>query len=695
MASSSPAPPQFPDLPPPDPDHVHLRTAYLVTGNPRPPHYLGSLSLNTTISALKEKIQSELPEHPSPSEQRLIYQGRPLLRNDANLRDILRIPDGVPDTLPHTIHIVIQSQQNTSQSQQPPNPILNPTLNPILNPPPPPPLQVDHQHAEFARTFRAAQTSANRLQESLVRIQQQIEANRADLRSVQQRIALQHTNLGAPPNLMNGQVNTNGQPLPAPHPQTFAMNFHFDLPVDQLAQAQRAPGPGNAHPRHTPHASSGLPPQQPRTAPLGRPQHNIQEFQGPNGERMTLITEQQPAVPSQPQTNTATHAPQNNIPPPVPPTFAFPVNLLPSMSTTPMYLSNSPAQNRPSPPQLSNTTAWLLSSPVGPQGFLFAPGHGWFCSPPVRRQQQVGSVPTPQPQTNDPNGAGATQLAQTNNQGQPNANRAIIRANEPQPDQPQPVPAVAQAQQNGEDNDLFAFIINRGWLFLRLYLFMFVFSEPGTWKRWLMIFAAAVICLQPRDGPLTRLLAAARRHLDNLIGPPPPQPPPEAVAHQQDPVVQQPGGAGQVRAGATAQRPANVRGALTMTPQEARARLEDQRQDHEPRPWRDTLYRVEQSIALFLASLIPGVGERHVRAREEARREEQRRVEERGRAENEAAAERPNGDEADAPASDTQASSAEARKPEVNVDASGEQSTSTSVEVRDGEAESGELRNRT
>ncbi|OQV04570.1 hypothetical protein CLAIMM_09430 [Cladophialophora immunda] len=77
MASSSPAPPQFPDLPPPDPDHVHLRTAYLVTGNPRPPHYLGSLSLNTTISALKEKIQSELPEHPSPSEQRLIYQAVP------------------------------------------------------------------------------------------------------------------------------------------------------------------------------------------------------------------------------------------------------------------------------------------------------------------------------------------------------------------------------------------------------------------------------------------------------------------------------------------------------------------------------------------------------------------------------------------------------------------------------------------
>ena len=35
-------------------------------------------------------------------------------------------------------------------------------------------------------------------------------------------------------------------------------------------------------------------------------------------------------------------------------------------------------------------------------------------------------------------------------------------------------------------------------------------------------------------------------------------------------------------------------------------------------------YWVEQAVALFLASLIPGVGERHVAAREEARRQEER-----------------------------------------------------------------------
>jgi hypothetical protein len=73
------------------PDHVSLRVTYLVTGNPRPPHSLGVLPLTTTISTLKDKIQAELPEHPSPVEQRLIYQGRPLLQNDATLREVLRI----------------------------------------------------------------------------------------------------------------------------------------------------------------------------------------------------------------------------------------------------------------------------------------------------------------------------------------------------------------------------------------------------------------------------------------------------------------------------------------------------------------------------------------------------------------------------------------------------------------------------
>lgn len=85
--------------PPPEPsslrpNHVYLRVIYLVTGNPRPPHNLGQVNLDTTVSALKDRIQNDLPEHPAPSEQRLIYQGRPLLRNESTLKEVLRLDVG-------------------------------------------------------------------------------------------------------------------------------------------------------------------------------------------------------------------------------------------------------------------------------------------------------------------------------------------------------------------------------------------------------------------------------------------------------------------------------------------------------------------------------------------------------------------------------------------------------------------------
>jgi hemolysin activation/secretion protein len=127
-----------------------------------------------------------------------------------------------------------------------------------------------------------------------------------------------------------------------------------------------------------------------------------------------------------------------------------------------------------------------------------------------------------------------------------------------------------------------------------------------------------------------------------------------------------------------------------MTPEEAAARIiagRQNNQDGQPRFWRDALYRVEQSIALFLASLIPGVGERHVRAREEQRREEERR-----RAEAAAAAENQNVSQEEPKANEP------GRQPaveisEVNVGGPAEQSTSSSVEARQ-EADAGELRNR-
>ncbi|RMZ78397.1 hypothetical protein DV738_g3915, partial [Chaetothyriales sp. CBS 135597] len=58
------------------------------------------------------------------------------------------------------------------------------------------------------------------------------------------------------------------------------------------------------------------------------------------------------------------------------------------------------------------------------------------------------------------------------------------------------------------------------------------------------------------------------------------------------------------------------------TPEEAAQRLLREHRERNPTPLLDALYSIEQSVALFLASLIPGVGERHIAVREQVRREE-------------------------------------------------------------------------
>ena len=71
--------------------HIKLRVTYLIAGNPRPPHDLGLVAVSTTVGELKSRLQQELLEHPLPHEQRLIYQGRPLMNSSATLRDALRL----------------------------------------------------------------------------------------------------------------------------------------------------------------------------------------------------------------------------------------------------------------------------------------------------------------------------------------------------------------------------------------------------------------------------------------------------------------------------------------------------------------------------------------------------------------------------------------------------------------------------
>ncbi|RMZ88506.1 hypothetical protein DV736_g4262, partial [Chaetothyriales sp. CBS 134916] len=423
------------------PDHINLRVTYLIAGNPRPPCALGLVPASTTIAALKARLQQELLEHPLPHEQRLIYQGRPLLQSDATLQDALRLQAPI-GPLPYTIHII------------------------IARPAPPP----------------------------------------------QDTLSTGHTSSQA-----NSQHATARPQLQQQHDDQQAWPIATAAPV-------QAP---LAHPRlrHLPIAADPMP--RPSSAPT-HPQHRQQ---------------------TQFRTVLPFPAPQTHLPFPFPPHFA-------SIATP---------QLQPLPPP-SQTTVWLASSSNGPQALLFAPGHGYFTS----------ASPPP----------------------------------------------------------FFAFVLRRGWLFMRLYMFMFFLSEAGTWRRYLLLLAAIIVCILPRQNPLNDAIGIVRRHLDRLIGPPPrPQrerPAERAAAEQRDEQPAEPPPRARILEGATGnateptqrtRRGMQARSA-NPSPEETAERLLREHRDRHPTPVLDALYSIEQAIALFLASLFPGVGERHVAAREQFRREE-------------------------------------------------------------------------
>lgn len=150
--------------------------------------------------------------------------------------------------------------------------------------------------------------------------------------------------------------------------------------------------------------------------------------------------------------------------------------------------------------------------------------------------------------------------------------------------------------------------LRRIWLFIRLYFCIYMISSSGTWARVFLVAGAVLIALLS-DTEIPRqiqemLITPIQRHLEGL-------------AHQGGPADQATRGAGTGgQNAATAQTGGNggntVQGEL----------------------W-GNIRRMERAIVLLLASLIPGIGERQVEARnaaeaeaERLRQEEQQRLQE-------------------------------------------------------------------
>lgn len=599
--STEPAPPD-----PSNQDHtsahdsntVNVRVTYLHDGNPRPPHELGRLPADTTIRALKARLQSELLEGPRPEEQRLIYQGRPLLQDDLNLREALRL-SGPIGPLPYTIHIIIQPRVAASHFR--PDPSANGPTSPVTN--------AGQPGLGTVMPGGQAQMPLNHQQ-----INEQTERMQAVAIAQMNLLQQQLQAMGQPTG--GATIHINGQPI---HPARFIPGAHAqpgpNATMNNSAEQQRLP----------PQANTALPQELPNPVANNVPNAGQQTANAPFRRPLS--------VPPPPRLDAAPHPfhvhqhPHNPMIVSPAPLFGYPI---PHLGAT-MHQAQHQAQHQP-----TETTVWLASSRNGPEALLFAPGHGYFSSrgaaananqvnplsmpfAAVRNNSLATLAPTPtQNARPDP---------RPNNQGQQPAAGPVVQR---RPLQRAPA---ARARARALNDDFMGLIIQRGWLFLRLYMFMFVLSEPGTWRRYLLLGLAVIICLLPRQNPLNQLMVAARRHIDNLIGPPEPQrPAPAAVAAAAQPQHAQPGAppAARAPAGAGAVPPPAVRGAVNITPEQAAARILETNQQQQPQQppnvIRDTFYRIEQAVALFLASLIPGVGERHVQARAQTLADQQERL---------------------------------------------------------------------
>ena len=269
------------------------------------------------------------------------------------------------------------------------------------------------------------------------------------------------------------------------------------------------------------------------------------------------------------------------------------------------------------------SSVYLLLSPGGPQALLVSP-YGTFSAP-----WHVPALP-----------AASFPQSMHYNAHQPPHSSPTMNANELTPQNPPLIPAhgpqaPAQQQQQmqnpqaNEARDLLRLLIPLGghiWLLIRLFGFVYFFTAGGGSRRTIILGAFAFLVFVAQTGVFRPFVQAVweplRRHIEGLLPVPGNEPARMLVAEGG---VQNPAGLpASARAERQNQHP---------TPQAAAARLLHERERRDTGVLREQIRRVERAVALFVGSLVPGFGERHIAARgaaaaaEAARLEEERRRE--------------------------------------------------------------------
>ncbi|KAH9901823.1 hypothetical protein F4778DRAFT_127205 [Xylariomycetidae sp. FL2044] len=635
-------------------DEITEITLHIVSpsvGVPQPLH-LPKLSSSTTINQLKEKIRNAIDTRPDHLAQRLIHRGRLLVNGDetiltmfgaeATLHLVLREP---PESRPPPSQ-PSSTSQSPAPGQQPSRP--QPNTRPghhhhhhhhhhnhnhnrhhVHNPIQPPVFHAPPQFRVGPQQFPAMPWGPSGMNAPGQPMNQQLAEQQRQWLAVIQQNQRDHATMGG--NGTPGAPPQGSQPVRTVVREGVGPNGqHWRITVNETIghSVQWQPSAGSPFPDIRPDMSNMPTPRV--VLPRATPNGSLTD-----ASRRNLSTSSLP--------NLATSQPQQTIPPGV---TAPSVSLTSgSSASTPRSASrprNTSSNHRPAQTSMDTPEVYILSSPTGPRALLLNSSLDTYFSPPVRPVHQPMGLPNgqwpftttfgnsfnmPLPQMQQPHGLGRN-VAST-----PVPNVAPQTPHAPgQPPAGLPQPPIAHAAARQDNAQIQAIRIAQVWphiwMIIRLGLFIWWFTTPtSSWLRWFTVIFFSTLLLLGHLGVLAPLAEQGwnpvRRHLENMI--------PLGEDH---PARNRAPGIENGRGGNGAIEPER-----NLDPADTAARLVHQRRQANANWLMNQARRLERAGMLFLASIAPGVAERHIAHMEaEAARAERQRAEAEAAAAAEAAA---------------------------------------------------------
>ncbi|RFU35746.1 hypothetical protein B7463_g604, partial [Scytalidium lignicola] len=591
------------------------------------------LLTSITVKELKARIREGLLTKPSDEAQRLIHRGRMLARETETMQDIF----GKEAMLagPQTLHLVLRPTTTDASSSQPPaqNPIpvptpaigaqhiqhhhhlhqsnhLNhqlrqmtnqipsqtpntlPTLNPNL------PAEIRTLQALQEQQLRGIQMQQIQRAEHMLTAQRMQQLQRETSRIYQDLLVLEQRHpqiFGNPPQnsyTQNGQTTVTDPTNPPTLPQFGSrppLNFQNLIAQQQRDRAAAGQnGVNNANGTATPPSQPG-PSMSGRASPIIHPPEQsrtyVREGVGPNGERWQVTVNET--------------------------TTTFPI-VRPSSTPGVRTETNNPDPSAASS-SIDGSVVYILSSPTGPRALLVSNSDTFYTS-----QQPVRTGPNPAAYIPRHSQQGHVVVGGEN--GGDNNRVHILpqphRRHRHRQENAQEIPNIIHGGAHPGNPGAGAFavqILPHIWLIIRLIGFIWFFtSGNNSWTRLLTITGLAIVVFIVNTGILNgvadHLWGPVRRHLEGLL----PLAGPEAAAIPAANAAVVP----RQREQQQQQRQGGRGARAEPDPAEVAARLLEQHRLANGGWLMAQIRRAEHAMLLFLASLVPGVGERHIAARE-------------------------------------------------------------------------------